>query len=57
MSRMSRTDIVTSVALGVVIGALAVALFLWLGASQSIDAPSLDHGTAQQQQQGGGGNR
>jgi hypothetical protein len=54
MSRMSRTDIVTSVALGVVIGALAVALFLWLGASQSIDAPSLDQGNAQQQQGQGG---
>ena len=39
---MSRTDIVTSVALGVVIGVATVVLFLFLASSESIDAPSLD---------------
>jgi hypothetical protein len=54
MSRMSRTDIITSVALGVVIGALAVVLFLFLGASKSIDAPALDQDTPAQTHTPGG---
>jgi hypothetical protein len=49
MSRMSRTEIVAGVALGVIIGALAVALFLWIDSGNSIDAPSLDHNSAPQQ--------
>jgi gas vesicle protein len=48
MSRMSRTDIVVGVALGVIIGALAVALFLWIDSGSSIDAPSLDNSAQQQ---------
>jgi hypothetical protein len=39
---MSRTDRVIGIGLGLLIGVAAVVLFVFLGSSSSIDAPSLD---------------
>lgn len=39
---MSRTDRMVGIALGLVIGVVAVILFVFLGGANSIDAPSLD---------------
>lgn len=39
---MSRTDRMIGIALGLLIGVGAVILFVFLGGSDSIDAPSLD---------------
>jgi hypothetical protein len=39
---MSRTDRMIGIALGLVIGVVAVVLFVFLGGASSLDAPSLD---------------
>ena len=39
---MSRTDRMIGVVLGVLVGLVALVLFVFLGSSGSIDAPSLD---------------
>jgi hypothetical protein len=43
------------IALGIVIGVVAVILFVFLGSSGSIDAPSLHEGAQQSQPAHGGG--
>ncbi len=40
---MSRTDRAIGIGLGLVIGLVALILFVFGGSGQSIDAPSLDH--------------
>ena len=39
---MSRTDRAIGIALGLVIGVVALVLFIFLGSEDAIDAPSLD---------------
>lgn len=39
---MSRTDRAIGIALGIVVGLVALILFVFLGSSGSIDAPSLE---------------
>lgn len=46
---MSRTDRTIGIALGLVIGIVALILFVFLGSSESIDAPSLDARPAAEQ--------
>ena len=41
---MSRSDRAIGIALGVVIGIAALIIFVFLGSSGSIDAPSIDAG-------------
>ena len=53
---MSRSDRLIGIALGLVVGVVALILFIFLGSEDSIDAPSLDDPPAQSQPaQGGGG--
>lgn len=40
---MSRTDRAIGIGLGLVIGIVALILFVFGGSSQNIDAPALDH--------------
>ncbi|MCB0875024.1 MAG: hypothetical protein R2718_01885 [Solirubrobacterales bacterium] len=40
---MSRTDRTIGIVLGLVIGLVALILFVFGGSGQTIDAPSLDH--------------
>jgi len=40
---MSRTDRAIGIGLGLVIGLVALILFVFGGSGESIDAPSLDH--------------
>jgi hypothetical protein len=59
---MSRSDRVIGIALGVFVGVVAVLLFVFIGSSGSIDAPSLDSKTAHTRQDdtgapGGAGGR
>jgi hypothetical protein len=42
---MSRTDRLIGIGLGLVIGLVALILFVFGGTGQSIDAPSIDHST------------
>ena len=42
---MSRTDRAIGIGLGLVIGIVALILFIFGGSNQTIDAPSLDHST------------
>jgi hypothetical protein len=42
---MSRTDRLIGIGLGLVIGLVALVLFVFGGSSESIDAPSIDHTT------------
>lgn len=39
---MSRTDRAIGIVLGIVVGLIALVLFVFLGSTSSIDAPSLD---------------
>jgi hypothetical protein len=39
---MSRTDRLIGIGLGIVVGIVALILFIFLGSSDSIDAPSID---------------
>lgn len=39
---MSRTDRIIGIVLGVIVGVVAVILFVFTGGSNSLDAPSLD---------------
>ncbi len=48
---MSRSDRVIGIALGLVIGVVAVILFVFLGGTEGIDAPSLDTGGQQTQRE------
>jgi hypothetical protein len=52
---MSHSDRMIGIALGIVIGVVAVILFVFLGSSGSIDAPSLHGGTQQSKPAHGGG--
>jgi hypothetical protein len=52
---MSHTDRLIGIALGIVVGVVAVILFVFLGSSGSIDAPSLHGGTEQSQPAHGAG--
>lgn len=45
---MSRSDRVIGILLGLVIGVVAVVLFVFLGSRDSIDAPSIDSTPTQQ---------
>jgi len=45
---MSRTDRAIGIGLGLVIGIVALILYVFGGSSQSIDSPSLDHTGADQ---------
>ncbi len=51
---MSRTDRAIGVVLGILVGLVALILFVFLGSSGSIDAPSLDERPAQSQPAQGG---
>ncbi len=42
---MSRTDRAIGIGIGLVIGLVALILFVFGGSGQTIDAPSLDHST------------
>lgn len=44
---MSRTDRAIGIALGLVIGVVALILFIFLGSEGAIDAPSLESGAQQ----------
>lgn len=46
---VSRTDRAIGISLGIVIGIVALILFVFLGSSESIDAPSLDAATTTEQ--------
>ena len=46
---MSRTDRLIGIALGLVVGVVALILFIFLGSEGAIDAPSLDAKPAQSQ--------
>ena len=39
---MSRTDRIIGIVLGLIVGIVAVVLFVFAGGSESLDAPSLD---------------
>jgi hypothetical protein len=52
---MSRSDRVIGIALGVFVGVVAVLLFVFIGSSGSIDAPSLDSKAAHTRQDDTGG--
>ena len=43
---MSRSDRAIGIGLGLIIGIVALIIFVFGGSSQSIDAPSLDQSTA-----------
>lgn len=43
---MSRTDRLIGIVLGLIVGVVAVILFVFLGSGETIDAPSLDRPTA-----------
>jgi uncharacterized membrane protein required for colicin V production len=43
---MSRGDRAIGIALGLILGIVAVILFVFLGSQDTIDAPSIDHGSA-----------
>jgi len=43
---MSRTDLAIGICLGIVIGLVALVLYVFGGSGGSIDAPSLDHSDA-----------
>lgn len=45
---MSRSDRLIGILLGLVIGVVAVVLFVFLGSDEAIDAPSIDTPTTQQ---------
>jgi hypothetical protein len=45
---VSRSDRVIGILLGLVIGVVAVVLFVFLGSDEAIDAPSIDPATQQQ---------
>ena len=51
---MSRSDRFIGIALGLVVGVVALILFIFLGSEGSIDAPSLDSTAAQSQPADGG---
>lgn len=53
---MSRTDRLIGIALGIVVGIVALTLFVFLGSSGSIDAPSIDS-KASSAREAQGGNR
>lgn len=46
---MSRSDRLIGVFLGILVGIIALILFVFLGSSESIDAPSLDQRPAAEQ--------
>ena len=47
---MSRTDRIIGIVLGLIVGVVAVVLFVFSGGGESLDAPSLDQeGSAGQQ--------
>lgn len=46
---MSRSDRLIGIALGLVIGVVALILLLFLGSEDAIDAPSIDTGTERSQ--------
>lgn len=46
---MSRTDRAIGISLGIVIGIVALILFVFLGSGDTIDAPSLDAATTTEQ--------
>ena len=52
---MSRSDRLIGIALGLVVGVVALILFVFLGSGGTIDAPSLDEATTTQSQPAGGG--
>ena len=52
---MSRTDRLIGILLGVVVGIAALIVFIFLGSSGSIDAPSLNTQHSSSIQQGAGG--
>lgn len=52
---MRRTDRAIGIVLGLVIGVVALILFIFLGSSGSIDAPSLNNQPAASQPAGGPG--
>jgi hypothetical protein len=51
---MSRSDRVIGISLGIVIGIVALILFVFLGSGGSIDAPSLDSSTPAAHDSGAG---
>ncbi len=51
---MSRSDRLIGIALGLVVGVVALILFIFLGSEGSIDAPSIDSPPAQSQPAQGG---
>lgn len=54
---MSRSDRLIGIALGLVVGVVALILFIFLGSGGAIDAPSLDEATTTQSQPASGGRR
>lgn len=52
---MSRSDRLIGIALGLIVGVVALMLFIFLGSAGSIDAPSLDSTATQTQSAEGGG--
>ncbi len=51
---MSRSDRFIGIALGLVVGVVALILFIFLGSEGAIDAPSLDAPAPHSQPAGGG---
>ena len=50
---MSRTDRAIGIVLGLLVGIVALVLFVFLGSEQSIDAPSIDTPPAQERTEDG----